>query len=249
MTSPVAKSKQIADRLHSLAENARQGVTLSRSDTTGKALKDWDNHPAKYFEADPRDEVMETRKIIAEDIRSKSKSAFGTSLPITDAEIQYIISQKTKTEKLDFDRWKYGTYTPGADPAKLKFFESIDPGFFQEREQQIDKDLEFVKRLAILTLRGVENEDDVLLLYGISTGQIQVPNWKAHFPDLYDDDLKTPSSISDGYWNPRRYTSDYEHPPRVQNVYGDKRVAFNFENLSKPTAGASIAKFKSVAFK
>lgn len=204
MSSPVSESKRISDKLESIRKQTISGVTLSQSHATGKPATNLDNHPAKYFEEDPRDEYYETKKLITK----QAGAGLGTTVPVTERDIQYLIDQKTKTEKYDFDRWKYKTYSPGADPTRIKYFESIDPGFFKAREEQIDQDLDLIEKLALLSLFGVQNEDDVMILYAINKGKLSIPNWKQHFPWSNPEDLTATNPISQGYWNPRKYGND-----------------------------------------
>lgn len=190
MANPTEKSKEIHARLQGLRKTALRGTPAV------------DGRAAPYFEEDPRDEYFETKKQIVAD---NNYFNLGTEVPITSKDIQYIQDQKTKEEKLLFDKWKWQTFQPGSDPQRIEYFEKIDPSWFAEREAEIDKILAFTEKLALLVLNGPQDEDDVILLYGISTGKIPIPNWKAVYQTRTTD--VDDATIVQGYFNPTRYVS------------------------------------------
>lgn len=211
MASPVARGKEIAGKLESTRKRFQQGTRLADPNVANGTANS-DVHPAKYFEEDPRDSYMEVKSAVTQHVRNDA-SNMGTVVPVTRSDIDYIMDQRTKEEKILFDKWKYSTYKPGSDPVRLRYFEKIDPSFFKDREGEIKKDLDVIRKLAKLSLKGPENEEDVLLLYGIRMGKIIVPNWKAHFPFEWftgaDDETEMPGGLKTGYWNPRKYTVQY----------------------------------------
>lgn len=199
MSGPAAKSKQLADKIESKADKFRQGTPLP--DEAG--LK---GYPVKYFERDPRDEYMETRKALAANPGLRGR--FGTDLPVGEKEIQYLQDQKTKEEKIIFDTWKYKTFQPGSDPVRQKYFEKIDPSWYKEREQEIERVFAQIEKLALIALHSVRTPEDMVLLYGINTGKIPIPDWQDYMPgENFGRVGRTtgPEYITQGYWNPRKY--------------------------------------------
>lgn len=188
MANPTEKSKEIHARLQGLRKTALHGTPAV------------DGRAAPYFEEDPRDEYFETKKQI---VAAPQLFKLGTEVPITSKDIQYIQDQKTKEEKLLFDKWKWQAFQPGTDPIRIEYFEKIDPSWFAEREAEIDKILAFTEKLALLVLNGPQDEDDVILLYGISTGKVPIPDWRAVYPQQFITDRN--ATISQGYFNPTRY--------------------------------------------
>ncbi len=206
MSGPVAESKKIGKKLDAMRAKHLQGTTIPGVP-----------QPAPYFEEDPRDRYMEARKVVAKDIADKSGIGYelGTELPVGEKEIKYLLDQELKTEKKNFSAWKYKTYKPGSDPVKLKFYQAIDPSFFKEREAQMEKDFEVIQKLALISLNGVQSEEDLMLLYGINMGKIPIPNWKVHMP--FEHGITTgdwvnaadSAAITQGYFNPKRYSITY----------------------------------------
>lgn len=258
MASPVARGKQIAGKLESTRRRFQQGTTLTGANSPAGAIAagnnvnvvagpnnlDMDMHPAKYFEEDPRDSYMEVKSAVAQKVAAGS-SNLGTQVPVTRSDIDYIMDQRTKEEKLVFDQWKYSTYKPGSDPVRLRYFEKIDPSFFKDREEEIKKDLDVIRKLAKLSLKGPENEEDVLLLYGIRMGKIKVPNWKAHFPFewftlMRDVDL-TETGLHQGYWNPRKFTNQYGEPQELELFTSNKPLEVLSGNQRDPGTFAQWA--------
>lgn len=203
MASPVKRSKEIFNKIEGLRRNALQGTA------------EVDGRIAPYFEEDPRDEYYATKSEIVTDT---NKYKLGTEVPITSKDIQYIQDQKTKQEKLLFDRWKWNTFQPGTDPIRVKYYEKIDPSWFSDREAEIDKTLAMTEKLALLVLNGPQSEDDVILLYGISTGKIPIPDWKLVYPKGQDDQ-ENENSILQGFFNPKKYSAPAAaYPSLYQNT-------------------------------
>lgn len=203
MANPTEKSKEIHARLQGLRKTALHGTPAV------------DGRAAPYFEEDPRDEYFETKKQI---VAAPQLFKLGTEVPITSKDIQYIQDQKTKQEKLLFDKWKWGTFRPGSDPQRIEYYEKIDPSWFEEREAEIDKILAFTEKLALLVLNGPQDEDDVILLYGLSTGKIPIPDWKSVYPVATNAD--DGATITQGYFNPTRYVDSIPQS-HVPNIYAN----------------------------
>lgn len=208
MSGPVSESKKIAKKLDRLEDKWQQGTSLSENGTDGYPVQ-----PAKYFEKDPRDDRMKMKTVVTNAIKTQGATKLGNNVPVTDRDIDYLLDQRTKEEKIQFDRWKYKAFAPGTDPVKLNYYQKIDPNFFKEREEEIDNILGLVGELAKLVLNGVESEEDVALLYAMSTGKVKEPQWKILFPTewFYDKNqfgVYTKDNLKQGYWNPKKYASE-----------------------------------------
>lgn len=244
MSGPAAQSKKIGKKLDAMRAKHLQGTTIPGVP-----------QPAPYFEEDPRDRYMGARRLLTEEMRTNGNNStlgqFGTELPVGDKEIKYLLDQELKEEKRNFAAWKYQTYKPGSDPVRLKYYEKIDPAFFKEREAQIEKDMEIIRRLAILSLNGVENEEDLMLLYGINMGKIPIPDWKVYLPYEHGrtdvGPLYPGESISQGFWNPKRYSSTYSttFTPDMYSVH--PLVTTRRTVAAEPTYGGAITNPRSTA--
>lgn len=200
-SGPVAKSKAIASGIQEKRKKHTQGVGLTE-----------DKHLATYYEEDPRDDFYEAKRHVTRS--GVDHEGLGTNVPVTPADIQYFMDKRTLEEKHTFDDWKLSTYHPGSDPVRTKFYKKVDPSYFEQREGHIDKDLDILEKLALISLNGPRNEEDLLLLYGISNGRIPVPDWRLHFPS---ETFPAPPSrrlgfterLTQGYFNPKRYVKQY----------------------------------------
>ena len=228
MSGPVAESKRIAAKLDKKQDQWQQGTSLRLE---GEKTDTYPVQPARYYERDDRDDRMKMKQIVTKGITDGSMDVenlpmIGNNVPVTDSDIQYLLDQRTKEEKFQFDRWKYQSFKPGTDPVRLQYFQKIDPQFFKEREREIDKDFDLVEKLALLVLNGVESEDDVMLLYAMSTGKVKEPYWKIYFPYSWlakDGDLTDfgkNKQMRQGYFNPRQYASERTKEPLMDpNIY------------------------------
>ena len=227
--SPVEESKQIDNKLKSLRKKGQTGVAITR-----------DTVPGTYFEEDPRDDYYEIKQQLAQD-----PSGFGTTVPVTEKDIKYLQDQKTKEEKFLFDSWKWQTFQPGSDPARIRYYEKIDPQFFADREAEIDKTLDFIQQLGLVVLHGPRSEEDVVLLYGLSSGKVPIPDWKALFPnDFFGQQslIQRAQPLQQGYWNPNRYVPKDTAPVTLFDTRGK---VLSFAGPGAPVSGTDrIGKWK-----
>lgn len=217
MSNPVAESKAIAEKQQTIEEEFRQEPIAKTN--AGQHLP-----PAKYFEKDPRDEYYETKKLLTKAIGDEALVGFGNQLPVTDADIKYLIDQKTKQDLWTYDKWFYETFKPGSDPNKLRLYREMNPQWFQRRETEIKREIEIAKKLAKLGMRGPRTEEEIQIMYALDTGRIEAPDLDRLFPELMNkrnkDIIETNKrSVTQGYWNPRRYTIDKKVLNR--SVYDD----------------------------
>lgn len=203
MSGPVAESKAIANRLQKIEDDSRTGVHHETS--TGEVLP-----PAKYFQKDERDDYYQTKSAVTEDIGTGR--ALGNQVLITDEDIKYLQSQKTKEELSIFDRWCYETFQPGADPNKIALFRELNPGWFERRETEISKQIDIAKKLAKLGLRGPRTQEELYLMYALDQKMITPPDLDMLFPEKAKvkmanlNDARKKQMLTQGYWNPRQYT-------------------------------------------
>lgn len=236
MSGPAAKSKALADNIHAKGEKFTQGTTIP-----GLA-----GYPIKYFEKDKRDDYYKTKSAVAEGLRAgNALSRLGTTLPITEKDLDYLQDQKTKEEKKIFDTWKYSTFKPGSDPVRQKYFEKIDPSWYKEREQEIERVFGLIQKLALLSLNSVRTPEDMVLLYGLNSGRIPFPDWKVYVPFEFQGQAAMgiePEFIDQGYWNPRRYV--IENPTiKAPEIYQQHPLITSARHGTDLDLGNNIANY------
>jgi hypothetical protein len=240
----VEKSKEINSRLKGLRKQGLQGVKIPG-----------EGHLATYYKEDPRDDYYETKKAVVED---SDHLGLGTDVPVTAKDLQYLQDQKTKEEKFLYDSWKFDTFKPGSDPVKLKYYEKLDPSFFKDREDEIDKVLDFVLKLAMIVLHGPRDEEDVMMIYGLTTGRIPIPDWRAVFPEdrsmfgttegFGASGLLADNQIKRGYWNPSKF-APANVSQHVPSLYTPGAVLRPYQTGTKDllTGNVLVSRWKAAA--
>jgi len=91
-------------------------------------------------------------------------------------------------------------------------FSEVYPDYYEVREREIMDRAKFALRVKLLLLRGPKNHKDLILLWGLQTGQIELDrDWDKIGPS---SNVITPSveqtRFKNGLFNPLRYRSDSE---------------------------------------
>lgn len=204
MSGPVAESKKIANKLQEIEDETRLGI--HHKTRAGEYLP-----PAQYFERDKEDDYIQAKKEVTAKVQAAGADAFGTEVLVTEDDIKYLMSQKTKEELNIYDQWCYETFNPGADPNKLELFRQLNPGWFERREKEIRKQIQMALKLAKFGLRGPRTEDELFLMYALDQGIAQPPDLDLLFPEKAKVKQAAiarldAQRIQQGYWNPRKYT-------------------------------------------
>jgi hypothetical protein len=108
--------------------------------------------------------------------------------------------QKQK-QKVSFAAW-LSSYLNVADPATQRLVAEIMPEYYTDREAVIENQAELQKNLALIRMRGPQSKQDFLMIYLLSTGQIQMPKGSIFEPQSWSYDN---TDFTRGMFNPRRY--------------------------------------------
>lgn len=207
MSGPAKKGKALASRLSKLERENETGTVLPVGDAGDRNY----TQPAKYFEADDRDDYYETKARITED---DQKLKLGTTVQITEEDIKYIQDQKTKEELKLYDEWFQNTYIMGSDPNKIALGRRMNPDWFKRREENIKREVSITGKLAKLSLRGPRSQEDLEVLYALQSGRIAAPDLDYLFPQKSKNKINALTQANNraliqGYFNPRKYSTQY----------------------------------------
>ena len=95
--------------------------------------------------------------------------------PITDEEVDYLMTAKDQVESAKFDYWfstKYDPLRPGGFPEIM----NLNPDFVESRVQQSATDYEFAMRKEMIDEWGPQSMDDLMLMYMLDQGIIEGPD-------------------------------------------------------------------------
>ncbi len=126
-------------------------------------------------------------------------------------DVDYIYEKGKEQEMFTFDAW-YASLFDHSDPAQLELSRRINPGWFDRRMRAIDKSLDMQRRIAKIKLFGVQDKEDVMTTYAISTGRINPALYMTNFINPQAPDA---AAVQDQYqrgtFAPREF-SDYIMP-------------------------------------
>ena len=97
-------------------------------------------------------------------------------------DIDYIYEKGQEQEMFQFDAW-YAALFDHSDPAQLELSRRINPSWFERRMKAVDKSLEMQRKIAKIKLFGIQDKEDVMTTYAISTGRINPSLYMTNFMD------------------------------------------------------------------
>jgi hypothetical protein len=72
------------------------------------------------------------------------------------------------------------------DPNELAIVRKLYPEYFEKRRKLIEKKLDIERRIAMIKLFGIRSQEDLLFVYALYNGQIEIPK-KLVFDTTYSD--------------------------------------------------------------
>lgn len=203
--SPAAESKAIFNDLNKLEQEMKTGTALPLADGNY-------TQPARYYEVDPDDDRVQAKMHLTKMARTNERGqAIGNQVLVTDDDIRYVLRQTSKEELASWDAWFQQTLLMGADPLRIQQAKQLNPDWFKRREEELERQVDLVNRLAKLALHGPTTQNDLKILYLLSQGRGSIPDLDLWFPTLAKEKLaalKTSKhAINQGYFNPRKATN------------------------------------------
>lgn len=147
--------------------------------------------PARYLYPDERDKKYAMR-------RELNVNA-GRPDPITDDEIDYLLDKTSAYETAEFHKWFQRLYKmDDSNPVMKKWGMELVPELWQMKEQSIEDNARLQTQLAKIKLRGVRSREDLMLMWAIAKGAIEVPDGPIYAPNA-----RPFANPSRGVFNPR----------------------------------------------
>jgi hypothetical protein len=95
----------------------------------------------------------------------------------TDADFKLLDQKQKIAELANFDKWVGENFHKG-DVVARQWLQEVHPGYYDAREKEIDDRAEFAKMVAKVKLRGPATYEELVLVYGLMEGKIQLePGW------------------------------------------------------------------------
>lgn len=181
---------------------------------------------------DPRDDIMRQKMEALAAGPGQGMTPFG-QIQATDADFKWLQRKREADQMANLDAW-IGENFHIQDPAQLKWLRETWPEYFEAREQVMMERAQFALRVKLLELMGPRDEQDMILLWGLQTGRIQLDrDWDvigpARAPGQSIDMDAERSRYKKGLLQRPRYVSDTE---RASNAAG-------FDMAGQPVRGGN----------
>lgn len=155
------------------------------------------NFPAAYTPLDPFDTAYETKSRMLDGYFSDKP--IQPFLQVGPDDVSYVVRKQHAQDQANFLRF-CEQFINWGDPTHVALFKQWLPEFFEARENVIDNAHDISKRMAKITMRGVQGREDLEFLWLVQSGQIPV------IGDLYKaETYNAPidaDSLKKAYFNP-----------------------------------------------
>lgn len=183
----------------------KEGVQLSQTSTSFPVL------PYPY---DPYTEIYDTKSQFA-----SNAGGLNWNVPFTEKDAQYVMSQKTKENQFNFDRWVELKYDI-TDPAQAIMLQQIAPELFERKEELIKYKSDLSLKYAQLRLRGPRTIDDLKLEFMVEQGFITLPSTPLHDATVQAGDRD--ATLRAGWWSVFNLRKAFTpNPNNRADIYGN----------------------------
>lgn len=188
--------------------------------------------PRKGFSQESsRDEMMRMKTQMIADYGG-AQTPFGL-VTASDADFQRLQQLRESEQLANMDAW-VGQNFHTNDVTTRKWLQEVYPQYYDAREREMIDRAKMALRINLLLLRGPKNEKDLILQWGLATGQIQLDrNWNIIGAHLPAGQAPVPNEeqgrFAKGLFSPKRYLLDSER----------QRSILNPTNPFRPLAGQS----------
>lgn len=227
----------LLNETRALTKEAQGGVyTTANASTAGStAAQHTVPFPRRGLGAESsRDELMKEKMEFLEKT-GDATTPFGI-VTATDEDFKWLQRKRDTEAAANLDAWISQNFHVG-DVTTRKWLQEVYPEYYAVREQMMMDRAKFALRVQLLLLRGPKNHKDLILLWGLQTGQIQLDrDWDRIGPteETLSAD-KEQERFQKGLFNPLRYLSDDER----KTNQGGNRNPFN-PGTNTGTGGGQI---------
>lgn len=197
--APSGKAKRLAEDWKTLDDATQRGVRFdgdNRGAGRGEANAESRGFTGTYMTRDPRDDRTDIRNQLA---------SLARPMALTDEEVNAVQDKMIKDAEMNFDDWFSTVWDFESDnPTMQRWAQEINPEYFKRREDEIDNKAEIQKRIAKLKLYGPRSDQDIRLMFAISTGGLNTEyiNTPLHAGTAAGGGLGSGAHYQRGLWSP-----------------------------------------------
>ncbi len=233
MSAPAAGAR-IQNQHAKMTENARLGVVTHDQDREGNVQGGAAafSFPNSFSAASPRDEIVDLKRQLMDD---GGMSPFG-QVQFTERDARWLLEKQQASEQANFDSW-FGKQFHKNDVASRQFAQQIYPGYYEDRERKMTERAKLALRINLIKLRGPQNEEDLITLYGLQSGKIRLEEGWDRIGVSYDkvSDQTGPTAeerFSRGLLSVRKFLSQAERTGNLgtgENPFGSASTSDPFK--------------------
>ena len=178
---------QLAKKGQSLTERMSDGVYTAPASNEGvqggaKAVQ----FRKKFDTRDRYDDEMNQKMQLMD---KNGMTPFG-QVYYDDKVGRWLEKKEAAAEAANFDAYFNREFNVN-DLAGRQWAQSINPGFYDSREQEMNDKAELVVKIKKIQLRGPQNEEDLKILYLIEQGHVRLPDdWDRIGPGFHGTKFK-----------------------------------------------------------
>lgn len=183
--SAVSKGTQLDATAKAATEAFEPGVVTSRPDAAtnvqGGAIAG--QFQRKFEARSKRDDMVRMKQQLMDPQTGTSR--FGT-VQASDADFRWLADKAKAAEAADFDAW-FGQHFDKNDLASRQWAQEVNPDYYKERERLILEKAKMAARVRTIQLRGPQSEEDLMLMWALNTGRVQLDkDWDRIGPVVTD---------------------------------------------------------------
>lgn len=234
------RGASIGAKMDAYSRQAEQGVVTHKIRTAANGPAVTSSFPRGGLESRDykRDEILRMKAEMLKEGGGGGQTRLGQVM-LSDDDLVHL-QQKQQTEiEADFDAWA-GSNFHTDDPAMRRWFQTIYPRYYKIRDEQMINKAKFALRVNRLLEHGAQDEEDLLLQWGLSTGHIQLePGWNIigynnRNPDMDKEQKKFASRLM----GQRRYKSQEERRTAANREFKGQKI-----NPFAPGADNALGQF------
>jgi hypothetical protein len=166
---------------------------------------------------DSRDEFMRQKMEFLAG-QNNAMTPFG-QVVATDEDLQWLARKRDTEAEANLDAW-VGSNFHSHDVVTRRWLQEVFPEYYEKRERTMVEKAKLALRIKLLLLRGPKNEKDLILMWGLQTGQIPLDrDWDVIGPSQSAPTMSAEQNrFAKGLMTPPRYWSDTERKNNAGGV-------------------------------
>lgn len=159
-----------------------------------------DIHPATYASYDQEDDRALLKSHLAEN------KVFGDVF-LEDRDYEFLRRKRAELEEEQFERW-FASTLDFNNPHDVEFAKTLVPEFITRREEEIREKLTLMEKIALINLRGPTNKEDLMLIYAVQQGTINLKILDNIWDPQTADRIPPSAELVPGLLNARKWKID-----------------------------------------